>query len=236
MKTLRFLFPALVLLAGLLSAFTPAPERLTAGREVREVATFTAISLANSATVVVTQGSPQKVEVEGAPEDLARLETTVNDGKLRIGLKQELKWTNLGKVTVYITVPEIKALTVSGSGALKAASVQASSLSLSVSGSGRLEVPQLQATELRSSISGSGIIVVAGTCPQHSASISGSGSIKAPDLRSESCQVSISGSGSCRLNATRTLDASLHGSGDVYVTGNPTINSKTAGSGRVRRS
>ncbi|TGE26404.1 head GIN domain-containing protein [Hymenobacter metallicola] len=236
MKTLRLLSCTLVFLTGLLFSVHLRAAGRAADREVREVAAFTEITLANSATVVVTQGSPQKVEVEASAEDLRRLETTVSNGKLRIGIKSELRSVNLGKITVYITVPEINALAVSGSGFLKAGSVKTNALQVSVSGSGRLEVAQLQTTELNSSVSGSGSVSLAGSSPRHSASISGSGSIKANDLRSETCQVSISGSGTCRLNVARSLDASLRGSGNVYVTGNPTINSKTTGSGRVHRS
>lgn len=233
MKTFRLFLPGLFV--AVVALFHSASAG-AAGREVREVAAFTEISLANSATVVVTQGSPQKVEVEGSAEDLSLLETTVNSGKLRIGIKSGLSNPNLGKTTVYITVPAINSLGVSGSGALRAGSIQTSNLRLAVSGSGRLEVSTVQAAELHSTVSGSGTLSVAGTSPVHSVSISGSGTIKAAELRSENCQVNISGSGNCRLNVTGSLDASLHGSGNVYVTGNPTINSKTAGSGRVRRS
>ncbi|UOQ54395.1 head GIN domain-containing protein [Hymenobacter cellulosivorans] len=232
MKTFRRLLSGLLVAVAVLFHVVPARA---AGREVREVAAFTEISLANSATVIVTQGSPQKVEVEGSPEDLSRLETTVSNSKLRIGTTPGLKNPTFGKITVYITVPTINSLTVNGSGTLRAGSIQASKLQLAVSGSGRLEVSTLQATELHSSVSGSGTISAAGTSPTHFVDINGSGSVKANDLRSESGKVSISGSGNCHLNVTGSLDASLRGSGNVVVTGNPTINSKTLGSGRVRR-
>ena len=54
-------------------------------RAVREVAAFTAVEVVNSAHVLFKQGSPQRVEVEGQPDDLAHLSTTVSGGKLRIG-------------------------------------------------------------------------------------------------------------------------------------------------------
>ncbi|UOQ73617.1 DUF2807 domain-containing protein [Hymenobacter cellulosilyticus] len=65
MKTFRLLLSGLLVAVAILFHVVPARA---AGREVREVAAFTEISLANSATVVVTQGSPQKVEVEGSPK------------------------------------------------------------------------------------------------------------------------------------------------------------------------
>ncbi|QDA59855.1 head GIN domain-containing protein [Hymenobacter jejuensis] len=231
MKTLSRLFllllPALLLLPGWALAST---------REVRQVASFTEIGFATSGNVVLRQGSPQKVEVEGEPADLAQLETVVNGNKLRIRTRDN--WHgNLGKITVYITVPTINALSVSGSGMMKAAtSIKASTLNLSVSGSGRLELPTLQASRLSSSLSGSGSITLAGACPTHEISISGSGDVNATDLKSDVATVSISGSGDCKISASKTLKASIIGSGDVYVNGNPQISTSIIGSGKVHRS
>ncbi|GAA4002726.1 head GIN domain-containing protein [Hymenobacter fastidiosus] len=229
-------------LALLLALLAPVFQSMAAGRETREVASFTQVSLGNSVTVVVVQGSPQKVEVEGTAEDLAHLETTVRDQRLRINTVRETNrmssYRFKSNITVYVTAPVITGLSVSGSGTLKAAAgVNSTELSLSLSGSGRVEVGTVQATTLHSSIAGSGSIVIGkGTITQHEVSISGSGSLKAADVRAETGRVSISGSGDCFLNATRTLEASIIGSGDVHVTGNPKVNSSVVGSGRVHRS
>ncbi len=237
MKTLRYF--SLILLLALLA---PALRLAAApGREVRNVAAFTKLGLANSARVVLRQGSPQRVEVEASAADLARLETTVESGKLRIGIKnQEGKmWSNErfeGTVTVYVTMPTIEALSVSGSGQLEAAeAVKASALDLAVSGSGKIMLPQLTADKLNTAVSGSGEIMVAGVCPQHEARISGSGDVRATDLRTEASVIRISGSGNGRLYASRTLEASIAGSGNVYVRGGANVSSKIAGSGRVRK-
>ncbi|MGY2134653.1 head GIN domain-containing protein [Hymenobacter sp. HD11105] len=235
-----FCFPLLALLF-VLSAF-----RLDAAeREARDVPTFTQLNLAGSFNVVLRQGSPQKVEVEADPEDLSHVETTVTNGKLRVGAKQEKKgmgmsWSSYNfkkPVTVYVTMPNIEALGVSGSGSMSAADpIRGGNLNLSVSGSGRLKLNRVQADKLNSSVSGSGNISMTGNSAHHDVNISGSGQVDAPGFRSETCRVSISGSGNCRIEVTKTLDASLAGSGNVYVTGKPQINASTAGSGRVRSS
>jgi hypothetical protein len=237
MKTLRsFLSPVL---AGVMLL---ANFAATAGRETREVAGFDQVTLAGSATVILVQGSPQKVVVDAQSEDLAYLETAVNGSRLRIGTKQEsgMSWSNYkfkGPVTVYVTTPNINALTVSGSGRMKAADgVKAQELALNVSGSGTLDLGQVQAEELKTTVSGSGDVSIgSGSVPRQSVSISGSGSLQAAKVRSTTCNVRISGSGNCRLNATSTLDASIAGSGNVYVTGGAKVSSSTAGSGRVRQ-
>ncbi|MBO0358315.1 DUF2807 domain-containing protein [Hymenobacter sp. BT186] len=237
MKTLRSLFSSLLTGAILLSGFAA-----TAGRETREVAAFSQVTLAGSATVILVQGSPQKVVVDANDEDLTHIETTVSSSRLRIGTKQEkgMSWSNYkfkGPVTVYVTVPSINALTVSGSGRMKAADgVKAKELDLNVSGSGTMELGPVQADDLKTTVSGSGDISISGGSASRQATrISGSGNVQASKLRTQKCEVRISGSGNCRINATETLEASISGSGNVYVTGGAKVSSSTAGSGRVRQ-
>jgi hypothetical protein len=236
MKILRYVSLTMLLallLPALLLAAAPS-------REVRSVAAFTKLSLANSVRVVLRQGT-QRVEVEASAADMAKLETIVENGKLRISTKQRegMSWSNErfeGNVTVYVTMPTVAEISVSGSGQIQAEeAVKAAQLSLAVSGSGRILLPQLTASELKSAVSGSGEILVAGTCPEHEARISGSGNVRASELRTEASAIRISGSGTGRLYASRTLEASIAGSGDVYVRGGATVSSKIAGSGRVRK-
>ncbi|NRT20702.1 hypothetical protein HNP98_003546 [Hymenobacter sp. 9A] len=192
--------------------------------------------------MTVRQGSPQQVVVEGAPDDLAQLQTTVADGRLTVDTKSGADWKaflgshpSLGKVTVRITMPTINALSVSSSGSLKAATVRADNLALGVSSSGHVGIGQLQAAELHPALSSSGSIRVGGgTCPRQEVAISGSGSVEAAGLQSEAGEARISSSGNCRLRASQTLDAHLSGPGGVYVLGNPKITSRTSGSARVR--
>lgn len=75
-----FRFLAATLLLGSLMAFHPAAET----RETRELSTFTAVRLGTRATVLVRQGSPQRVVVEAASDDLPKLRTEVVNNQLRI--------------------------------------------------------------------------------------------------------------------------------------------------------
>lgn len=234
MKNLRLFFLPLLAALFVLSAFRLAPA---AEREVRSVPAFTQLNLAGSISIVLRQGSPQKVEVEASAADRAIIETAVRDGKLRVGTKPGTNQRFEGKVTVYVTMPTIEALGVSGSGNLTTTEdIKSDNLNLSVSGSGRLKLARVQADKLKSSVSGSGNISMTGASAHHDVNISGSGQVDAPNFRSETCRVSISGSGNCRVEVTKNLDARLAGSGNVYVTGKPQINASTAGSGRVRSS
>ncbi|KUG06154.1 head GIN domain-containing protein [Solirubrum puertoriconensis] len=212
-----------------------APEQT---RDVRQVPAFTRLSLATSAELILVQGATQKVELVGNPDDLREIETAVKDGRLRIGLP-EGRWKNWGgfksPVKVYVTMPQIEALGVSGSGSIRAEQpLRAAALDLSVSGSGALRVP-VTAERLQAHVSGSGSMRLSGNSPAADVHISGSGRIDASELKTNSCTAHISGSGNCRIGVAQTLDARISGSGSVYYTGSPRITSRISGSGRVTK-
>ena len=226
----------LALAVGALSSFTAT--RPVADRETRAVGAFTEISLGGSSRVVVKQGIPQSVAVEGSKEDLADFETAVQGSKLRLAFRnQEGRMYNNkshGLVTVYVTAPSLTALRVGGSGKMEVSGpLEAAAMTLAVSGSGDLLVPQLKAGSLETAVSGSGDLTVGGTCPSNEIRISGSGKVKARELKTETSRARISGSGNAYVYASRTAEGSISGSGSVYVAGGAQLSSKTSGSGRV---
>jgi hypothetical protein len=258
MRTRTRLFYALAapLTLSALLAFRPTADT----REMRELPAFSAVRLGTRATVIVRQGSPQRVLVEAAPADLPKLHTEVVNNQLRIYTEMTstqigpLKFnphtaTLTGPVTVYVTLPTVRGLAVSSSGRLQVDTLQAQHLTLGVSSSGRLLLGQVQAGsvraglsssgqlsigQLRATLSSSGTITAAGVCRYSALGVSSSGRLNAAGLAVQDCQARISSSGSCQVNVARTLDAYLSGSGSVVVSGHPQVTSHTSGSGRVR--
>ena len=225
---------ALALAVGALSSFSQP----LADRETRTVGAFTEISLGGSSRVLVKQGSPQSVAVEGRKEDLADFETEVQGSQLRLKFRdQEGRLFNSkshGPVTVYVTAPSLKALRVGGSGKLEVnGPLQADAMTLAVSGSGDLAVPQLKTDRLETTVSGSGDVTVSGTATSNDIRISGSGKVKAHDLKTETSRARISGSGDAHVYASRTAEGTISGSGGMYVAGGAQLSSTTRGSGRV---
>ena len=220
----------------------PATVAATATeRQTREVAPFTAVNAAGSMNVIVRQGSPQRVEVEASAADQAKVETEVEGGRLRVGRRREgremwkIEKFN-GPVFVYVTVPSLTAVSVSGSGDLRVEGpVQAGDFQVSVAGSGNLFLPQLTAQTLKTGLAGSGNISLGGTCPRHSIGVAGSGNVRADNLRTDDTEVRISGSGSVQVNAAKTLNSRISGSGDVLLRGAAQISTSKSGSGSVRR-
>jgi hypothetical protein len=203
-------------------------------KEERDVAGFSGISLGIAADLYLSQGSPQKVVIKASEEDLAKIETVVKDGHLKI--KTDSYRSRIKDVEIWITVPDIESLTLSGSGKIIAETpVNSNELEMRVSGSGTIKVKELKGEELEVAISGSGSIYLGGTAEELGISISGSGRLKAGGLQVDECDARISGSGSCEVDATGELDASISGSGRVTYFSSPQVDASVSGSGKVKK-
>jgi hypothetical protein len=204
-------------------------------KEIRNVSPFSVVSLSISADVFLSQGPVQKIEIEGDKTSLEEIETVVNEGTLKICTKDRFHG-NIGKVSVYITVPEIKALTIAGSGDIAAGSdVRTDELDLNVSGSGSIRFSELSAREVSATITGSGNIDVSAGQAQSEIDvvITGSGSFSAEGFSAQEADVTITGSGSVRVWAVKELETNITGSGNVAYKGNPLVNANSTGSGRT---
>ena len=205
-------------------------------KETRNVAGFTKVSFGVAGNLYINIGTEFNVVLEGEKDLLDDIVTEVSGDKLIIK-KENWRLNMNGKVTVYITMPGIKALGVSGSGKAEIRdAVKTDELNLSVSGSGKLFTSDIVAGSMNCSISGSGDIILGGNGKVNSTdiSISGSGNYTGESTKIGILEISISGSGSCSCNVTESLKASVSGSGNVTYLGNPRIDVRSSGSGRVR--
>jgi hypothetical protein len=207
--------------------------------QMREVSAFTEISLRIGANIHLKQGNTQSVEVKGKETTLEKLITEVNDRKLVIRYPNDSwfsKWSP-GTVEIYVTIPQIDGLTISGSGSIVSdEKIESRILNLTISGSGDIKLSDLKSEKVLLTLSGSGNIHLFGkqNAAELKAIISGSGNVKAIEFPSDNVDVKISGSGNCWVNASKNLLVRLAGSGNVIYRGNPLIDSSIAGSGKVK--
>jgi len=210
--------------------------KLYAQGKERKLASFNELNLGISGELYLKQGTLQKVQIQASDKTLELIETEVKDGVLNI------KWnrwnvSNKETIKIYITMVDINAVRVSGSGDINSVGpISSNNIDVSISGSGNININELSAENIKSSISGSADISLAGKnlANQMSASISGSGNIKAQDLAVKNVEASISGSGDCSVKAMDTLRARIAGSGNIYYKGNATIDGKFSGSGSIK--
>ncbi len=210
-----------------------------AKEETRDVPPFTKISLRISGTVYLEQGDKQSVRIEADPETLEQIITEVKDRTLNIKFPTTniFKSWNPGKIEIYITIPGVDGLTISGSGDIVSEDIKTRILDLTVSGSGNIKIKQLSAEEVNASVSGSGNIKIegGGVAEELKSRISGSGNIDARGFEAKNVDVQTSGSGSCSVISNGSIKARISGSGNVYYSGNPSIDSSVSGSGSVRK-
>ena len=197
-------------------AFAALNAAATDTRESRPVGDFTEVGVSAPIDVHVALGEPASLTLEGDAEHLARIETVVENGRLRIRTRPgQQHWNWNRKVTARVTAKRIDALAIAGSGDITA--------------------PAIHGEALKVSIAGSGDIRVGGKVAGLNASIAGSGDIRASELDAQKVKVTIAGSGDAVVRASQSLTVNVSGSGDVRYYGDPTVEKSIMGSGSVRR-
>jgi len=204
-------------------------------RQTRNITGFNGITLSMDAYTYIRQDTVYKVEILAQQNILDVIETPVEGGSLTIKIKNH---TTLGKhdaITVYISLPAVNSLNISGSGTIEGnVPLVSSNLNLVISGSGNIRLPAINVSELYANISGSGIISASsGTTATENLNISGSGNIDLLNVVSESVYANISGSGSISVTANILLDGTISGSGNIFYMGNATVNAHISGSGSI---
>lgn len=226
-------------------------------REVRNVDNFTKISFGFPGKLYLKQGSPQKVELEGDKDVLEEVETEVDGSRLKIG--REGKWSNWNfgdaKITVYITVPNIDGVSVSGSGDIIGESkINTNDIDLNVSGSGSLSLDVEANGDVDANVSGSGNMDLKGHFESFESDVSGSGKVTLSATIDNTADFGISGSGKIEARGsadmvktqisgsgkvlaadlqTNRCDIRISGSGDVEINVKNELDANISGSGSV---
>lgn len=196
------------------------------------LASFSGIDLGFNGDVILTQGSVQKVVVEGQQNIIDNIKRDVSDGKWRISFVESVK--DAKPVKVYITVPRLDYIGLSGSGTITNTGKFAGlgDVDIAVSGSGDIAF-NYDGVDSNVRVSGSGKIELSGSTKTLDVAISGSGDIMAKELVSAECEIHISGSGDAAVYVNGELETHISGSGDVRYRGDASVKARISGSGEV---
>jgi Putative auto-transporter adhesin, head GIN domain len=184
----------------------------TAVTEIRKVAPFMSVDLAGANNVSISIGTEQSVSVQ-ADDNLINLVTTeVRAGELVI--ENHGNFRTESPMSVEVTLPQLNAVTMSGSGTLTVQGV----------GAERLTVR----------LPGSGVIRVSGATVRLTAELVGSGELRLNNLIAAQATAVVSGSGLIRLSASEALNATVSGTGTISYKGNPSqVTKSVTGSGAI---
>lgn len=204
-------------------------------RETRPVSNFDEVALQGTGEIRLTQSDTESLVIETEESVLSHIKSEVFSGRLELGPKSWLDTIfMLGvKIIFHLSVKNLRALSISGSGDLNAGALHSDRLRLSISGSGDIDIQQLDTSDLELTISGAGKACLAGVAHHLDLRVSGSGNLQAGSLDTVEVSVHISGSGETVLKVQQRLDVHISGSGEVKYSGSPVVNQRISGVGHI---
>lgn len=200
----------------------------------RNLTAFAKIDLATNANVYLSQADTFAVTVEAQQSILDVMAIDKKNDILYIKTNECVR--QYQDINIYISMPEINGLKISGSGEIVCVDTLTSDkLELKIPGSGNIRLNMVNATNIESHIAGSGSIFLKGenTVSRHNIRIDGSGSIYSKDLVTQIVDIDIFGSGNCEVHVIKELLIRIPGSGNIYYTGQASIQKDISGSGKV---
>lgn len=204
--------------------------------EERHVGMFRSVEARGFMNVYVTQGDGYHVRLQGESNILPYIETKVGDNTLVVGTLHAVSINTTQELNVYVTVPQLDKVVLSGSGNIISKNTLSSPepMHFDLNGSGDVNVA-VDAPAVSTSLAGSGRLRLSGQTRDLRVELAGSGTFRGDSLKSEAAKISIMGSGNAYVFASVHLDVSIGGSGDVYYWGGPSISSKIFGSGNLKK-
>jgi len=177
---------------------------------------FNGINLQIAANIFLYQGKEQKVVVIGQKNIIDSLTTKVKNGVWKLNFKPGI-YKDV-KLDVYIVLPIISSIKVSGVGDIKMGSFDGlKDLDIRLSGA------SLFIAEQSSTLNGTLEI-----------SNSGASMLDCFAIDAETCKINLSGVGKCNVTVNSKLDVNISGVGIVNYKGHPTeINKQISGVGKL---
>lgn len=233
MKTVHLLSVTLLTFALSLSALVQAAQTGDS-RQTRKVSEFHGITVSSGIDLYLTQKDIQEVKVEAEEEDMEYLVTEVEDGILKIYMKDRsvfnFNWSSTRKV--YVSFRNLDKLEASaGSDVYSQSVLNLGKLELHASSGSDIKL-ELTATDVNAESSSGSDIQLKGKADYIQVSASSGSDINAADFVSKRCNANVSSGSDIRVNVTDELDANASSGGDIAYSGNPTrknINESSGG-------
>jgi len=181
--------------------------------ENRTIPPFTGVRVASGADVVIDRTGTQTLAVTADDNLVSLLTSKVRDGMLYLADAQGKSFQTSNVPVYHITVADLRAIDIHGSGNVKADHLDSPALSVSIAGSSDVKLT--------------------GRTDSFTLAIKGSGDVDAGGLEARRAKVVMSGSGDATVNATGALDIQMSGSGDLQYLGSPKVTKDVHGAGSV---
>lgn len=181
--------------------------------ESRDVSGFDEVELRGVGNLSINQTGGEFLMVEAQEGVLPKIKTEVVNNRLIIGPERKSTIQTTQPINYTLTVKDLKALKVSGSGDVQAQGISTNELAVTMSGTADVKL--------------------SGEADSQEIDISGTGDYQAEDLESKEVKVDVGGTGSAIVNVSEELDAKVSGAGSVEYVGDPTVQQDVSGTGEV---
>jgi len=203
-------------------------------KETRELAVFHSIEVGGAFKVHITQGEPQKVQIETDDNIMPQIITKVKGGDLKIYSKGSI--SNPTKLNIDIVVANLDDIDISGACKLVATNIFTSNkMDIDCSGASVINMG-LQCKELGIDISGASVGEFNGTTKILSIEASGASNLKCQNLEASIADVEASGASNVSISADKIINIEASGSSNVdYKSNGASLEINTSGVSHVRK-
>lgn len=210
----------------------------------RDVADFQHVTLKVQHTneLFITQGDSESLTIESTPKIIDRIETSVENGTLRIfeggGLGDRLRdaiTTSLSRphIVYHLNVRQLRSLEVLATAFVNIPRLETENFSLKYNGAGDISINELTAGNLEVINSGAGLIKLAGSVSEQKVSIKGPGEYAAKELLSQRAVINIRGIGNATVWVVKELEVTISGIGGVLYLGSPEVQANISAMGSL---
>lgn len=192
------------------------------------VTAFSEIDSEIVGNIEVVQSPQTSVTAEGKERLVENLKIWVEEGELKLEMKDRLrfkKWKgSRPKLTVYISTPELSKVSSEGVGNIKLKSeIKVSELKIDSEGVGNISADNITAGFIKVESDGVGNIALKGSADNLEIESEGVGNINTRDLKAQHVKVSSEGVGNISCYASGSIDIKSEGVGNVSYYGNPEL-------------
>lgn len=223
MKTIKLQnFLLLLVFTGMTICVSAAKEKTKS--ELRSVESFNRIHVSSGIDLYLTQGKDQKVRVEAEPDLIDKIITQVENGVLKICIRDKMNWDLGWNLTrkVHVTFVDLEELRASaGSDVYSQNPFKLKELKINSSSGSDVQIENLSA-EFVSVVTSSGADArISGKTIKLYADASSGSDLDCRELVSEDCEVRASSGSDALVHVTGSIKARASSGGDIQYTGRP---------------
>ncbi|MBS0448413.1 MAG: DUF2807 domain-containing protein [Proteobacteria bacterium] len=225
---------ALVGSAALPAAAQKPDEPASAAGRTYTPGDFDTIDISGAAIVRFTQGTSDRVFVQGDDDAQRAVELEVRGRRLQIRPGGSWKFWNSGRLRIDVTARDLTRVGIYGAADFRAdGPLQVDRLTVNIAGAGNARFDHLRAGQLSFEVSGAGNGDVTGIAKSLDVRIAGHSEFRGENLMTERAKVAISGIGDVKVWATDNLDVAVAGVGKVDYWGTPSLKRSVSGQATI---